>query len=237
MQVASRGSGLWMDFLDLDGDGQPDSGTTGNENGGRVSYIHYAEPFPNMLDLSHLGYSDEPVHITTAAVEVLSTSVGTGIIYLLDTTDYTYIDGQLKFEIKLIRDWEIPQAEDHCYGADCEINPDPDEWLLFSPHNLDSAYFVTDETTDRAMVAGMVDCMSHTIMQDCGFCIETLVSTKPDDRIETHAEATVGWFLPHGDDGIVLESDFYEFSWVPFLWAVEHHNGITMHPVFQQGCT
>ena len=29
------------------------------------------------------------------------------------------------------------------------------------------------------------------------------------------------------DDGIVLESDFYEFSWVPFLWAVEHHNGIT----------
>ena len=45
--------GSWMDFLDLDDDGQPDSGTTGNENGGRVSYIHYAEPFPTMLDVSH----------------------------------------------------------------------------------------------------------------------------------------------------------------------------------------
>ena len=50
--------GLWMDFLDLDDDGQPDSGPTGNENGGRVSYIHYAEPFPTMVDLSHVGYSD-----------------------------------------------------------------------------------------------------------------------------------------------------------------------------------
>ena len=37
--------GQWMDFADHDGDGQPDSGTTGNENGGRSSYIHYAEPF------------------------------------------------------------------------------------------------------------------------------------------------------------------------------------------------
>ena len=44
-----------MDFLDLDNDGQPDSGTTGNENGGRVSYIHYAEPFPEMLDVSLSG--------------------------------------------------------------------------------------------------------------------------------------------------------------------------------------
>ena len=81
----------------MDGDSQPDSGTTGNENGGRVSYIHYAEPFPTMVDLSHVGYSDEPVHLVTAAVEVLSTNVGTGIIYLIDTTDYTMVDGQLKF--------------------------------------------------------------------------------------------------------------------------------------------
>ena len=222
--------GLWMDFLDLDEDGQPDSGTTGNENGGRVSYIHYAEPFPNMLDMSHLGYSDEPVHITTAAVEVLSTSVGTGIIYLLDTTDYTYIDGQLRFEPKLIRDWEIPWAEDHCYGADCAINPDPDEWLLFSPHNLDSAYFVTDDSNDQSHGGGW-DARLYVSHYHAGLWvldIETLVSpTNPDDRIGTYAEATVGWFLPHGDDGIVLESDFYEFSWVPFLWAVEHHNGIT----------
>ena len=104
--------GLWMDFLDLDGDGQPDSGPTGNENGGRVSYIHYAEPFPTMVDLSHVGYSDEPVHLVTAAVETLSTSVGVGVMYLIDTTDYTMEDGQFKFQPKLIRDWEIPYAED-----------------------------------------------------------------------------------------------------------------------------
>ena len=28
--------GSWMEFLDLDEDGQPDSQTTGNVNGGRV---------------------------------------------------------------------------------------------------------------------------------------------------------------------------------------------------------
>mgnify|MGYP001157434071 FL=1 len=222
--------GMWMDFLDLDEDGQPDSGTTGNENGGRVSYIHYAEPYPEMLDLSHVGYSDEPVHLTTAAVEVLSTSVGTGIIYLLDTTDYTMIDGQLRFEPKLVRDWEIPWAEDHCYGADCPINPDGDEWLLFSPHNLDSAYFETDESTDQSHGGGWDGRLyiSHYHAGLWVLDIETLVSpTNPNDKFSTYSEATVAWYLPHGDNGVILESDFYEFSWVPFLWAVEHHNGIT----------
>ena len=44
-----------MDFEDFDGDGEPDSGTTGNENGGRASYIHYAEPIDEMVDATHLG--------------------------------------------------------------------------------------------------------------------------------------------------------------------------------------
>ena len=79
--------GAWMDFLDLDEDGQPDSGTTGNENGGRASYIHYAEPFPTMLDVSHLGLGDEPRHYVTAAVECLDLFEGTGIVYFLDTTN------------------------------------------------------------------------------------------------------------------------------------------------------
>ena len=60
-----------------------------------------------MVDLSHVGYSDEPVHLVTAAVETLSTSVGVGIMYLIDTTEYTMEDGQFKFKPKLIRDWEI----------------------------------------------------------------------------------------------------------------------------------
>ena len=230
--------GLWMDFLDLDGDGQPDSGTTGNENGGRVSYIHYAEPFPEMLDMSHLGYSDEPVHVTTAAVEVLSTSVGTGIIYLLDTTEYTMQDGQFKFKPKLIRDWEIPTASNHCYGADCAEHSNADEWLLFSPHNLDSAYFPTTEVTDQSR-GGDWDARLYISHYHAGLWvvdIETLVSpTNPDDRIATHAEATVSWYLPHGENGQALDSQFYDFGWVPYLWAVEHHNGITYSSCISTG--
>ena len=222
--------GLWMDFLDMDEDGQPDSGTTGNENGGRVSYIHYAEPFPTMVDLSHVGYSDEPVHMVTAAVEVLSTNVGTGIIYLIDTTEYTMEDGQFKFKPKLIRDWEIPYGEDHCYGEDCEAFPDSEEWLLFSPHNLDSAYFETDDTTDQSHGGGWDGRLyiSHYHAGLWVLDVETLVApTNPDDRRATNFEATVGWYLPHGEDGTELQSSFYDFGWVPFLWAVEHHNGLT----------
>ena len=222
--------GQWMDFLDLDEDGQPDSGTTGNENGGRVSYIHYAEPFPEMVDLSHIGYSDEPVHLTTAAVEVLSTYEGTGAVYLLDTTDYTMVDGQLKFQIKTINDWEIPFAEQHCYGADCEAHPNDDEWLLFSPHNLDSAYFETTESTDQSY-GGTWDGRLYISHYHAGLWVidvETLVATADvEDRVKRHQLATIGWYLPHGEDGTELDSSFYDFGWVPFLWAVEHHNGLT----------
>ena len=77
-----------MDFEDFDGDGQPDSGTTGNENGGRASYIHYAEPIDEMVDATHLGYPSGKIHMTIIATEVLETTVGTGMAYLLDTTPY-----------------------------------------------------------------------------------------------------------------------------------------------------
>lgn len=221
--------GQWMDFADLDGDGQPDSGTTGNENGGRVSYIHYAEPFPTMVDLSHVGYSDEPVHLVTAAVETLSTYQGVGMMYLLDTTGYTYEDGQFRFDIRTIRDWEIPTANDHCYGADCEDHPHDGEWLLFSPHNLDSAYFETTEETDQSHGGGW-DGRLYISHYHAGLWvvdIETLVAPEASERVAIHEEATVGWYLPHGEDGTPLDSSFYDFGWVPFLWAVEHHNGIT----------
>ena len=191
-----------------------------------------------MLDMSHLGYSDEPVHVTTAAVEVLSTSVGTGIIYLLDTTDYTMEDGQFKFKPKLIRDWEIPTANDHCYGADCEAHPNGDEWLLFSPHNLDSAYFPTTEIEDQSM-GGDWDARLYISHYHAGLWvvdIKTLVKpSDPSDRVATHAEATVAWYLPHGVDGQALDSQFYDFGWVPYLWAVEHHNGITYSSCISTG--
>jgi hypothetical protein len=172
-----------MDFLDLDDDGQPDSGTTGNENGGRVSYIHYAEPFPEMVDLSHVGYSDEPVHLVTAAVEVLSTHVGTGIIYLLDTTEYTIEDGQFKFKPKLIRDWEIPYAEDHCYGEDCEAHPNGDEWLLFSPHKTVVISTQPPKPTKAMAGDGTADSTFPIIMQAYGLSISRLLSPQ-NQRIE-----------------------------------------------------
>ncbi|HIG63933.1 MAG TPA: hypothetical protein EYQ16_05415, partial [Marine Group III euryarchaeote] len=87
--------GQWMDFADLDHDGQPDSSTTGNVNGGRASYIHYVEPFPVMVNGSHLGLGSEPRHVTFCATEVLETSVGTGLMYILDTTEYEMVNGNL----------------------------------------------------------------------------------------------------------------------------------------------
>lgn len=221
--------GSWMEFLDMDGDGQPDSQTTGNVNGGRVSYIHYAEPFPEMVDVSHLGKGDELRHYTTAAVEVLSTTEGTGILYLLDTTNYTLDDGHFQFSISLASDWEIPYAEEVCYGADCSLNPDGEEWLLFSPHNLDSAYFETNEETDASHGGGW-DGRLYVSHYHAGLWVldlETLIVTGTEGWTERHIESTVGWYLPHGVDGEPLASVSYEFGWVPFLWAVEHHEGRT----------
>ena len=74
--------GQWMEFEDFDGDGEIDCGCTSNENGGRASYIHYAEPIDEMVDASHLGYTAGKRHLTIVATEVLSTSVGTGMSYL-----------------------------------------------------------------------------------------------------------------------------------------------------------
>jgi hypothetical protein len=155
--------------------------------------------------------------LVTAAVEVLSTSVGTGIIYLIDTTEYTLEDGQFKFKPKLIRDWEIPYAEEHCYGADCAAHPNSDEWLLFSPHNLDSTYFETNETTDQSHGGGW-DGRLYISHYHAGLWVID---------IETLVDPTVAYYLPHGEDGTPLDSSFYDFGWVPFLWAVEHHDGIT----------
>ncbi|CAI8218688.1 MAG: Uncharacterised protein [Methanobacteriota archaeon] len=221
--------GQWMEFADFDGNGEPDSGTTSNENGGRSSYIHYTEPFPEMVDASHLGYEGER-HLTLAAVEVLSTNVGTGLIYLIDTTEYKMENGNLRFLPELIRDWEIPYADDHCYGADCVAHPSAEEWLLFSPHNLDSEYFVTDENTDTSH-GGEWDGRLYISHYHAGLWvvdIETLMAAKDtDNRTDINFEATVAYYLPHGQDGVPLDSNYYDFGWTPFLWAAEWQDGIT----------
>ncbi len=216
--------GLWMNFSDLDFDGRPDAGWSSNENGGRASYIHYAEPFDELLDASHLGYPAGKRHLTFIATEVLDTTVGTGLAYLLDTTEYEYYNGKVTFKPKLIHDWEIPFAEDH-------FIPGGEEWLLFSPHNADLQIFQTglpglpDNSHGGAWDARIY--FSHYHSGVWVLDVETLMKYGLEDENKTvvYAESTVGYYLPHGADGVILDSAYYDFEWIPFLWAAEYHNG------------
>ncbi len=48
------------------------------------------------------------------------------------------------------------------------------------------------------------------------------------DRNNSHLKSTVGFILPqNGGYGEPLDSDFYDFGWIPFLWAAEYHDGYT----------
>ena len=136
----------------------------------------------------------------------------------------------MRFKPKLINHWEIPWGEDHCYGADCEAHPNGDEWLLFSPHNIDSTLFPTNEIEDQSH-GGEWDGRLYISHYHAGIWIvdvETLMAAEAGiDQRELNTRATIGFYLPHGEDGTPLESDYYDFGWVPFLWAAEHHNGIT----------
>ena len=218
--------GLWMDFEDFDGDGEPDSGTTGNENGGRASYIHYAEPIDEMVDASHIGYPEGEMHMTYIATEVLETTIGTGMSYLLDTTPYELVNGNIRFLPRLIHGWEIPFADHH-------FIPGGEEWLLFSPHNADHQIFSTG-SPDRPdnSHGGTWDGRIYLSSYHAGLWvidIESLMASGLADgnKSEVHADTTIGFHLPHGADGEPLDSSYYDFGWTPFLWAAEYHEGYT----------
>ena len=219
--------GQWMEFADLDEDGQIDCGCTGNENGGRASYIHYAEPMDDMVDASHLGYPQGKMHLTFLATEVLETTVGTGLGYLLDTTDYEMLNGQITFKPKIIHSWEIPFAEDHHI-------PGGEEWLLFSPHNSDAQIFPTSSAglPDQSL-GGNWDGRIYLSSYHAGLWIidiETLMLEGRNsdlNRTEVHSASTIGYHIPHGQDGTPLSSSYYDFGWTPFIWAAEYHNGYT----------
>jgi len=224
--------GHWDDFADFDGDGEPDSQTTGNENGGRASYIHYAEPFPEMVDTSHLGGPAGKRHLTILAVEVLSTVEGSGLVYLLDTTNYTMNNGALHFQPALYSHWEIPTGGDHCFGGDCPTSPNGDEWLLFSPHNLDSVYFPTGgEGLPDNSQGGHWDGRLYISSYHAGMWVvdvETMILAGHEGASinATNRDAVVAFYLPHGGEyGEPLESQYYEFGWTPYLWTVEYHDG------------
>ena len=218
--------GQWMEFEDFDGDGEIDCGCTSNENGGRASYIHYAEPVDEMVDASHLGYPPGKMHLTLLATEVLETIVGTGMAYLLDTTAYEEVNGNVRFMPELIHGWEIPFANDHHI-------PGGEEWLLFSPHNADTQVFQTGlQGLPDTSHGGAWDARIYLSSYHAGLWVmdvETLMlaGLSNDNKTDTHMDATVGYHLPHGVDGEPLDSSYYDFGWTPFLWAAEYHKGYT----------
>ena len=218
--------GQWMEFEDFDGDGEIDCSCTSNANGGRASYIHYAEPIDDMVDASHLGYPPGKMHLTILATEVLETTVGTGMAYLLDTTPYEEVNGNVRFVPRLIHGWGNPFALDHHI-------PGGEEWLLFSPHNADTQIFQTGlpGLPDNSH-GGAWDGRIYLGSYHAGLWvmdIETLMAAGLEDgnKSDTHMAATVGYHLSHGADGEPLDSAYYDFGWTPFIWAAEYHEGYT----------
>ena len=60
--------------------------------------------------------------------------------------------------------------------------------------------------------------------------IESLMVAGLDDsmnRSEAYSYSTVGFHSPHAGESTILSSDYYDFGWVPFLWAAEYHEGYT----------
>jgi hypothetical protein len=179
-----------------------------------------------MVDASHLGYPTGKMHLTIVATEVLSTTVGTGMSYLLDTTSYEMNNGNFRFLPRLIHGWEIPFAMDHHI-------PEGEEWLLFSPHNADTQIFQTGlpGLPDNSF-GGAWDGRIYLSSYHAGLWvidIETLMveGLTGGNKTDAHSLSTIGYHLPHGADGTPLDSSFYDFGWTPFLWAAEYHNGYT----------
>ena len=45
---------------------------------------------------------------------------------------------------------------------------------------------------------------------------------------DSNVAATIGFYLPHGGEyGEPMDSQYYDFGWIPFLWAAEYLDGYT----------
>jgi len=123
------------------------------------------------------------------------------------------------FQPKLLSAWENP------FGADHHI-PGGEEWLLFSPHNADTVWFDTSGGGDTSH-GGTWDGRIYMGNYHTGLWILDVETMMVGNGYldNTYREATIGYYLPHGADGEPLDSQFYDFGWVPFLWTAEYHNG------------
>ncbi len=52
-----------------------------------------------------------------------------------------------------------------------------------------------------------------------------LAGMQERNKTDVYFDATIGYYLPHGADGVELSPDYYNFEWIPFIWAAEYHKG------------
>ena len=92
-------------------------------------------------------------------------------------------------------------------------------------------YYFTDEEKPDQSYGGGWDGRLYISHYHAGLWIvdiETLMleAKNPNlNRTEVHSVSTIGYHLPHGQDGTPLSSSYYDFGWTPFIWAAEYHNG------------
>ena len=100
------------------------------------------------------------------------------------------------FKPKLIAPWEIPWGSDHNI-------PGGEEWILFSPHNLDTEHFEhSDGTWEGRIYMGSYHAGLWIID------VEEWVSIGDEFNHSNFLKTTVAYYVPHGKDGSPPPTDF-----------------------------
>ena len=163
------------------------------------------------------------MHPTILSTEVLETSVGTGMSYLLDTTNYEEVNGQVgsyqsqftttRFHSRRTTSYLVVRSG--CYSARTMRT------RRYSPRPA------TSDTSHGGTWDGRI------YLSVPRWAVDRRHREPDEGGLEgRHRNRGVlrrhCWLpLPHGADGQPLESAFYDFGWTPFLWAAEYHEGYT----------